>query len=137
MLLHSPGRASEGTQRKINAQTDVPDDERYTAAPANQGIEDQHQEAVRNEQRISSTHTSDRQVRTRRDLLEGEQEEALRLAGGGTGALVVCDDPQDFGRVGTRAGPSLPSLCILTEITHYSLDPPTASRLRRRGPAET
>ena len=32
MLLHSPGRASEGTQRKINAQTDAPDDERYTAA---------------------------------------------------------------------------------------------------------
>ena len=59
------------------------------------------------------------------------------LRGGGTGALVVCDDPQDFGRVGTRAGPSLPSLCILTEITHYSLDPPTAPRLRRRGPAET
>ena len=24
--------------------------------------------------------------------------------------MVVCDDPQDFGRVGTRAGPSLPSL---------------------------
>ena len=54
MLLHSPGRASEGTQRKINAQTDAPDDERHTAAPANQGIEDQHQKAERNEQRIGS-----------------------------------------------------------------------------------
>ena len=51
--------------------------------------------------------------------------------------MVVCDDPQDFGRVGTRAGPSLPSLCILTEITHYSFVPPVASRLLRRGPAET
>ena len=59
------------------------------------------------------------------------------LRGGRHWSLVVCDDPQDFGRVGTRAGPSLPSLCILTEITHYLLVPPTASRLRRRGPAET
>ena len=131
MLLHSPGRASEGTQRKINAQTDAPDRLTRTSRISTRKL-------YETSNGLAQKHTSDRQVRTRRDLLEGEQEEALRLAGGGgTGALVVCDDPQDFGRVGTRAGPSLPSLCILTEITHYSLDPPTASRLRRRGPAET